>query len=139
MRIPIIMRLPRMEGSEQPALISLRNVYPTLFDYLGIEGIPDHMMLGSSALPPLYGEAVTLTIHGSLKQADLTLSLKQADLSLKVIIIHFDMRVDENDITFTPMAVLDHEDQPLLPMEEHLKGVPWRFALDRLVSSGRKP
>ncbi|MCH7546004.1 MAG: sulfatase-like hydrolase/transferase [Planctomycetes bacterium] len=128
--IPIIMRLPRMEGSEQPALVSLRNVFPTLFDYLGIEGIPEHMMLGSSALPPRYGEAITLTIHGSVKQADLTLN---------DIIIHFDMRVEENDITFTPLTVLDHEDQPLLPMEEHLKRVPWRYALDRLVTSGRKP
>lgn len=128
--IPLIMRLPGIPGQDCSTIVSPRNIYPTLFDYLGLNSIPSHLMLGVSALPPTSGTGSSLTTHGTGKQADLVLD---------EFIIHFSVQIDENDITFEPIRIQDHEDAPLEPMESFLNKVNWREALDRLVPSGGTP
>lgn len=128
--IPVIMKLPGVEPGEHDAIISPRDIYPTLFEFLGLEAVPDRMLLGASALPPKRGEHAALTFHGTGKQAD---------LSLNEVVIRFDVRHNDRDITFTPIQVFDHEDQPLESWEAHLKSIPWRDILDRLIPSHRTP
>jgi len=49
------------------------------------------------------------------------------------------VRFDGNDITFTPVGIFDLEDVPLDDLEGHLRSVPWREALDRLVPTVKVP
>ena len=55
------------------------------------------------------------------------------------MLIRFDVQFDEDDVTFTPTGVFDHEDQPLLNAEFHLRNAPWREALDALMPSVTSP
>jgi hypothetical protein len=128
--IPLIMRLPGVEAIASDAIVSPRDLQPTLHDYLGLETLPDRFTLGSSALPPLKGNNIAITFHGTTKLAD---------LKLDGVLIRFEVRFDENDVTFTPMGVFDHEDQPLQNADDHLINVPWRDALDALMSSVNSP
>lgn len=123
-RIPIIMKLPGVEATESDAIISPRAIYPTLYDHLGLEGLPGRFTLGTSALPPKKGEHAAITFHGTGKSAD---------LKLDEVIIRLDVRFDDENVTFTPVGVFDHEDQPLGNMKMHLETQPWREALDRLM------
>ncbi|MCZ6835089.1 MAG: sulfatase-like hydrolase/transferase, partial [Planctomycetota bacterium] len=129
-QIPLIMKLPGVEAFASDAIVSPRDLYPTLHDYLGLTSLPDRFTLGSSVLPPLKGKNVAITFHGTTKQADLTLDS---------MLFRFDVRFDEDDVTFTPSGVFDHEDQPLLNAEDHLKNAPWREALDSLMPSVKSP
>jgi hypothetical protein len=128
--IPIIMKIPGVEPADSDAIISPRNIYPTLFSATGLRGLPDGAMLGASALPPARGEDAALTFHGTAKQADLTLDR---------FVLRFDVRFDGDDVTFTPAGIFDLEDVPLDDLEAHLKSLPWRETLDRLLPTVQAP
>jgi arylsulfatase A-like enzyme len=78
-RIPLIMRLPAVESRTRYDVIAQRDIFPTLFDYLDIEGVSEKMMLGHSALDEPTSQRSALTYgqyECALRMGDKVVQLK---------------------------------------------------------------
>jgi hypothetical protein len=117
-RVPMMMRLPGVPAEEVAELVSFRNLFPTLFDYLQIDSFDQGLMLGRSVLPPRKGESQILMFAPDGRRADLLLADGRR--------LQFNVLMRESLAWFTPVGVVDHLGMPHPDARGLLESMPWR-------------
>jgi glucan phosphoethanolaminetransferase (alkaline phosphatase superfamily) len=125
--VPLLMRLPGVARGHVSRLVTDADVFPTLFDYLGIEGLDPRALLGRSARSGPERRSV-LTLEAAMRQAHLTFP----DLS---VVLDLDA-ADDRMLTFAPISVIGRDGRPLPHWRDRLRTVPWREELRRGLGEG---
>lgn len=123
MRIPMLIDLPGVPPQTIERAASLRNIFPTLFDYLDIEGFQDGLMLGRSALPPSQTESELLVFAADGRSADLRLA--------DGMHIRFNVLLLSELAWFTPVGVIDETGDPVENPWLLLARIPWREMIEK--------
>jgi glucan phosphoethanolaminetransferase (alkaline phosphatase superfamily) len=127
-RVPLLMRLPGVPPARVERLVTNADVFPTLFDYLQVQGLDRSLVLGRSArsAPP---RRAVLTLEAAMRQAHLT---------FEPFTIVFDLAsAAERTLTFTPTAILDRSGRPLAGWRGLLATVSWQAELRQILSEGQ--
>lgn len=127
-RVPLMMRLPGVQAGRVERLVTNADVFPTLFDYLQVQGLDAGLVMGRSARsgPP---RRSVLTLEAAMRQAHLT---------FEPFTIVFDLdSARERTLTFTPTAILDRKGQPTAGWRRTLATVPWRSELRQILTEGQ--
>ncbi len=103
-KIPIIMRFPGTKARVFKKRISQRNIYPTLYKYLKIQGIKNSMTLGDSIYKKSKNKGIIIT-HGSTIQAE---------LNYPKYMIQFITKINSKSISFTPYRYLTIDRKPVI-------------------------
>ncbi len=120
--VPLVMRLPGVAPARVERLVSDGDVFPTLFDYLQIQGLDEDVFLGRSARSGRPRSSV-LTLQGAMGQASLTFPL---------FTIVFDLSsVEDRVFTFSPTTILGPDGEPIPEWREMLATIPWKSELRR--------
>lgn len=114
-----IMYLPGAGKYKTRGFITDAEIFPTLFDYLGIKGWKG-LMRGGSLLDPGYKRECVLSFHGSLLTADLTFR------DYRVL---FRVKAGDGLISFTPVFCTDRSGKII----EDNRQEQWREALRRIM------
>ncbi|HPS58434.1 MAG TPA: sulfatase-like hydrolase/transferase [Spirochaetota bacterium] len=96
-RPAFIMRLPGTKKYSSEEYITDAEIFPTVFDYLGIKGW-NGLVRGGSLLDPGYKRECVLSFHGSLLMADITFRDYRVLLRVKT---------GSSSISFTPVYCTD--------------------------------
>ncbi|MEM7243869.1 MAG: sulfatase-like hydrolase/transferase [Acidobacteriota bacterium] len=123
-RVPLAFRFPGREPGTIGGIATHRDVFPTLFDHLGIDGLPPGHLLGRSVLPPRPPGRAGLTFQATLGAAELTLPLCSVQL---------DVRFAGEKASFTPTGILDPNEVRVEDWEDRLESLPWRAEIERIV------
>lgn len=123
MRIPMMLKLPGVPPQRIERAASLRNVFPTLFDYLDIDDLEQGLMLGRSALPPSRNESELLVFAADGRSADLRLSDGTH--------VRFNVLLMSERAWFTPVGVMDERGTPLEDPWRFLEEIPWREMIEQ--------
>jgi len=94
----MMMRLPGQEGRIIEGIVSHRDIFPTLFDYLRIKGVSKGFFIGKSALKLKKGDRPVLIIQGGCMLAELKMNDFTACLRMKI---------DGKNLFFTPFRYFD--------------------------------
>ena len=113
-----IMRLPGTKKYSSEEYITDAEIFPTVFDYLGIKGW-NGLVRGGSLLDPGYRRECVLSFHGSLLMAD---------LKFKDYRVLFRVKRCGDSISFTPVYLTDRsgriiEDRLENQWKEALRGI----------------
>lgn len=120
----MIMHLPGAGKYRSAQFSTDAEIFPTLFDYLGIKGWKG-LVRGGSLLDPGYKRECVLSFHGSLLTADLTFR------DYRVL---FRVKTGNGFISFTPVYITDRSGR-VIP--DRWTG-QWREALARIMSQADK-
>jgi membrane-anchored protein YejM (alkaline phosphatase superfamily) len=120
--VPLLMRLPGVPAQRINRLVTGGDVFPTLFEYLGIEGLDHGVLLGSSARSARDRTSV-LTLQGAMREATLTFPL---------FTIRFDIGwIHDQLLTFSPTGIVGRDGQPIAGWRSLLQTVPWKSELEK--------
>ncbi len=126
--VPLLMRLPGIPAGRVERLVTDADVFPTLFDYLGIEGLDAGALLGRSARSGAPRGSV-LTLEAAMRQAHLTFPAFTIVLDLDV--------AEERTFTFAPRTILGPDGAPLAGWRDLLATVPWQSELRQNLGEAR--
>jgi membrane-anchored protein YejM (alkaline phosphatase superfamily) len=126
--VPLLMRLPGVTPARVDRLVTDGDVFPTLFEYLKIEGLEDDVLLGSSAWSSRDRHSV-LTLQGAMRQATLTFPL---------FTITFDLSwIHDQLLTFSPTGIVGRDGKPIEGWRQLLATVPWKSELQHNLRWGQ--
>ncbi len=114
-----IMHLPGVEKFKTDKLISHRDLFPGIFDYLKIRGT-EKILTGRSIFDKDYKNRGILTFHGSIMMADLTLN---------DYIVFFRVRNSSGFISFTPVKYADRSGN-VIKIQDHYE---WKSILKEIM------
>jgi membrane-anchored protein YejM (alkaline phosphatase superfamily) len=120
--VPLLMRLPGVPGQRLNHLVTDGDVFPTLFEYLEVEGLDHEVLLGSSAWSTRDRRSV-LTLQGAMRQATLTFPLFTIMLEIGW--------VDDQVLTFSPTTIVGRDGVPIAGWRALLEAVPWKSELEK--------
>jgi arylsulfatase A-like enzyme len=123
-RIPLIMRLPGVEPRTRYDVIAQRDIFPTLFDYLDIEGVSEKMMLGRSALNEPTSQQQSVLTYGQSEGA-----LRTGDK-----VVQLEHRALKNIHHYSAVRVEDPKGQPVSNQAHALADYAWQEALSQLAN-----
>jgi membrane-anchored protein YejM (alkaline phosphatase superfamily) len=98
-KVYLSMWLPGENAGVIDKTVQQRDVFPTLFAWLGLPSMDD-IMLGSNVLKHDYSEYPLLVFHGSIEMADLI---------YRDHVIRFGSRVKDDSVMLTPFGITDRE------------------------------
>lgn len=109
--------LPNQKIPSITGFISHRDIWPTLFDFTDIRfTLNSNSFSGTSLLSPTAGRHAILTVSGNLKLAQLTYATK---------VIHFNSKVEGQNLFLSPYLVSDENDRPLADWQNELSKIDW--------------
>jgi glucan phosphoethanolaminetransferase (alkaline phosphatase superfamily) len=118
--VPLVMRLPGVTPARVNRLVTDGDIFPTLFEYLQVEGLDADVLLGHSARSS-YERGSVLTLQGAMRQANLTFPL---------FTIVFDIGwIEDKVLTFSPTTILGRDGKPIPGWRDLIATVPWRSEL----------
>jgi hypothetical protein len=116
-----IMHLPGVSKFSSDKFISHMDIFPTLFDYLKINGT-NSIMKGKSIFDKDNNKKSILTFHGSILMADLT---------FKDYIVFFRIKNSKDSITFTPVKYTDREGNIL----KNHNNTEWKDEIEKIINN----
>ena len=125
--VPLLMRLPGVAPARVERLVTNADVFPTLFDYLGIQGLDRSVLLGRSSRsdPP---RRSVLTLDAGMRQAHLT---------FPEFTVVFDLvSVEERALSFSPISILGRDGAPVSGWRKLLPTIPWQSELRQDLDQG---
>jgi membrane-anchored protein YejM (alkaline phosphatase superfamily) len=118
--VPWLLHLPGVPPARVDKLTSHRDVFPTLFEYLGIEGLDHRVLLGHSVWSAT--RRSVLTLQGAMRQAMLT---------FRLCAIVFDLGWSgEESLTFSPVGVVGVDGKAVAHWRDLLSSLPWKSELE---------
>ncbi len=121
-KIPIIIKLPGIQSRSIDTYTSHSNIFPTIFDHLGIEKKIISLLQGRSILRQ-NDFCPILTFHGSCMEADL--QMEEYIVALKV-------NLKKNSIEFTPLFFKDNSEHII---EYKCNDTAWEKALQKIIDA----
>lgn len=121
--IPYFLHLPGTPARESSSWVTHRNLFPALFDYLGIK-IPQNNFMMASALDSLHRTEGTLTFNGSLNQANIDLGAS---------VLRAEVKLTGQEIVFTPLSLEDKNGEVIPHWRDQLDRLPWQNVIKSYV------
>ncbi len=120
-KLLMMIRLPGIAPARSKRRVSHRDMFPTIFDYLGIRGLRRDLLLGRSALRDTERDRAVLIMHGSESLAE---------LNMEGISILFRTATRPESITFTPCGITDYHGTHV---EFGINNSNWKETLKRII------